>query len=81
MEERLAAIEAALKGDGLACMDLASKVYVKVGTGAPTDGTSGTGYGVCGIGSLYIDSTNGKAYINTGTLASPTWTVVGTQTT
>ena len=31
-------------------------------------------------GDLCIDSTNGKLYINTGTKASPTWTVVGAQT-
>lgn len=47
--------------------------------GAPTDGTSGTGVNVCGKGTLLIDTTNGVLYINTGTLASPTWTKVGTQ--
>jgi hypothetical protein len=31
-------------------------------------------------GALCIDTTNGKLLINTGTLASNTWTVVGTQT-
>lgn len=31
-------------------------------------------------GQLCIDTTNGVLYINTGTLASNTWTVVGTQT-
>ena len=50
------------------------------GAGAPTDGTSGTGLGK-GVGSLYIDVTNAKLYINTNTAASPTWTVVGAQTT
>lgn len=48
--------------------------------GAPTSGTSGTGAGYCGIGALLTDVTNGKLYINTGTKASPTWTVVGAQT-
>ena len=47
--------------------------------GAPTNGTSGTKAGRAGKGSLCIDRTNGKLYINTGTLASPTWTVVGSQ--
>lgn len=47
--------------------------------GAPSDGT--TGAGTACIGSLCIDTTNGKLYINTNTLASPTWTVVGAQTT
>lgn len=32
------------------------------------------------IGARLVDTTNGKLYINTGTPASPTWTVVGTQT-
>lgn len=31
-------------------------------------------------GALLIDTTNKKLYINTGTAASPTWTVAGTQT-
>lgn len=48
--------------------------------GAPTNGTSGTGVGLCGPGSLLTDITNKKLYINTNTKASPTWTVVGTQT-
>lgn len=30
-------------------------------------------------GALCIDYTNGKLYINTGSLATSTWTVVGTQ--
>lgn len=51
------------------------------GAGAPTDGTSGTGAGLYQPGSLYIDTTNTKLYINTNTKASPTWTVVGAQTT
>ena len=48
--------------------------------GVPTDGTSGTGAGVAGTGSLCIDRTNAKLYINTNTKASPLWTVVGLQT-
>lgn len=47
--------------------------------GAPTDGASGTGAGYAGPGSLYINITAGKLYTNTGTAASPTWTVVGSQ--
>lgn len=31
-------------------------------------------------GATLIDTVNGKEYINTGTKASPTWTVTGTQT-
>lgn len=30
-------------------------------------------------GALVIDTTNGKLYINTGSAAEPTWTVVGSQ--
>jgi hypothetical protein len=48
------------------------------GAGAPTNGTSGTGAGYAGPGSLYLDVTNAVVYINTNTAASPTWsTAVG----
>lgn len=47
--------------------------------GAPSDGTSGTGANLMEKGSLLSDTTNAKLYINTGTKASPTWTVVGSQ--
>lgn len=30
-------------------------------------------------GALVTDTTNGKLYINTGTLAATVWTIVGTQ--
>jgi hypothetical protein len=33
-----------------------------------------------GTGTLLVDSTAGKLFINTGTAAAPTWTVVGSQT-
>lgn len=55
------------------------------GTGAAvsvartTPGVNATGRGL-GKGALLTDTTNGKAYINTGTATAPTWTVVGTQT-
>jgi len=52
---------------------------ILAGAGAPTDGTSGTGAGDAGPGSLYSDVTNAFLYINTNTKASPTWTKVGTQ--
>lgn len=48
-------------------------------SGAPTDGTSGTGAGLLEPGSQYTNEANGKVYVNTGTKASPTWTIVGTQ--
>lgn len=48
--------------------------------GAPSNGTNGTYANVAAKGSLLLDTTNAKLYVNTGTLASPTWTVVGSQT-
>jgi hypothetical protein len=45
--------------------------------GVPTNGTTGANF--AGKGSLYVNITTGILYINTGTLASPTWTVVGSQ--
>jgi len=53
-------------------------VVVMVDAGAPVNGT--TGDNVAGTGSLYVDSTAGKLYINTGAISNPTWVVVGTQT-
>jgi len=46
------------------------------GAGVPVDGVSGTGAGDAGKGSIYVDTTNGKLYVNGGTLASPTWKLV-----
>lgn len=43
-----------------------------------TPGVDASGRGA-GKGALLIDETNGKAYINTGTPPTPTWTVVGSQ--
>lgn len=51
-----------------------------VGAGAPVDYTDGTppatGEAEAGIGSVYIDTTNGKLYVNGGTKAQPTWKLV-----
>jgi hypothetical protein len=47
-----------------------------VNAGAPSNGTSGTGANLAGPGCLLIDSTNKNLYINTNTLASPTWSLV-----
>lgn len=48
--------------------------------GAPVDYTDGspaaTGEGLAGIGSLCVDTTNGKLYINGGTKAQPVWKLV-----
>lgn len=46
----------------------------RIGSGAPVNGTSGTGAGSAGPGSLYIDYVTGTWYNNTNTKASPTWT-------
>ena len=43
---------------------------------APTDGTSGTGAGVLAPGSLLIDTVNSVIYINSGTKASPVFSIV-----
>jgi len=53
-------------------------VVIMVNAGAPVNGTTGDNF--AGVGSLYIDSTAGVLYINTGSISNPTWTVVGTQT-
>lgn len=60
-------------------MVVKNDVHVSSGSGAPSNGTSGTGVGSAGPGSLYVDIANGKWYSNTNTMASPTWTVVGAQ--
>ena len=65
--------------DGLLAVDPAHDVFIKTGSGAPTDAV--TGAGICGPGSTYIDYTNAKEYINTNTKTSPLWTVKGAQTT
>ncbi len=48
------------------------------GSGAPTDGTSGTGKGSAGPGSVYVDYAAGNWYLNKGTKASPSWKLVTT---
>ncbi len=60
-------------------LDPDNLVLLLVIAGAPTDGAAGTGFGKAGPGSLLIDITNQNLYINTNTLASPTWTIVGSQ--
>lgn len=43
-----------------------------------TPGVTATARGAS-IGAIVSDTTNGKAYINSGTALAPTWTVVGSQ--
>lgn len=52
-------------------------VCVMVDAGAPVNGTTGDNF--AGTGSLYVDTTAGKLYINTGAISNPTWVVVGSQ--
>jgi len=44
--------------------------------GVPVSGTSGTYVGQAGPGAILIDYTNANLYMNTNTLASPTWTIM-----
>jgi len=48
-------------------------VWMYSGATAPTNGTSGTGQGKAGPGSVYYLTTNGRMYRNYGTKASPLW--------
>jgi hypothetical protein len=61
-------------------VEIGNGVWLFTNAGTPVAGTSGTGAGWAGKGSKCVDHTNGVDYINTGTKASPTWTVVGAQT-
>lgn len=45
--------------------------------GAPTNGLSGSFVNFAAPGDLLIDTTNLNLFANTGTLASPTWTLLG----
>lgn len=58
-------------------MILANGVRLFSGSGAPTDGTSGTGAGKAVPSSKFFDYTNGNVWINIGTKASPVWVSEG----
>jgi len=66
---------ASMTANGLSVLGL---VYLFAGAAAPVDGTTGSGFAA--KGSLYVDTSAGKLYINTGTSGATTWVVVGTQT-
>lgn len=51
---------------------LASQAVVMTRAGVPS--TAGTGF--AGKGSIYIDTTNGKLYVNGGTSGTPDWKIV-----
>lgn len=57
---------------------LNNDVYFITGAGVPVNGVIGTGDGAAfaGKGSLYVDTTNGKHYVNSGTKASPVWSLI-----
>jgi len=56
-------------------MYIGNSIWVISVSGAPTNGTSGTGAGFAGPGSIAC-STSGNHYRNSGTKASPTWTAM-----
>ena len=58
---------------------MSNDVVIMTAAGAPSSGASGTGDNFAGTGSLYVDVTAGKLYIQTGAITSPTWVVVGSQ--
>lgn len=61
-------------------MVLSGDTRLYTGAGAPVDYTDGTppatGEAEAGIGSIYVDTTNGKLYVNGGTKAQPVWKLV-----
>lgn len=59
-------------------VEFGSHVQHRSGSGAPTNGV--TGAGSAGPGSIYVRESNGGQYINTGTKASPTWSLAGSVT-
>lgn len=54
-----------------------NKIYDVVNSGAPVNGTSGTGVNLAGPGSTLTDSLTGNKYMQVGTLASPVWVLTG----
>jgi hypothetical protein len=58
----------------------ARKRPFRLASGTVVDGTSGTHAGEALAGELLIEASTGDLQANTNTQASPTWTVVGTQT-
>ena len=57
---------------------MSNDVVIMTGSAAPVNGTTGDNF--AGPGSLYIATSTGVLYIQTGAISSPTWVVVGTQT-
>ena len=65
-------------GSFAAGMQFGRGIWKFTGAASPTNGASGTGAGWADAGSEYTDTAGKKLYVNTGTKASPTWTVAGT---
>ena len=65
--------EGAIAFDG--GINIGNGVWVMSIAGAPVNGTSGTGAGFAGPGSILLRASNGTLYQNTNTVASPTWTL------
>ena len=65
---------------GASGMVLNGDTRLYITAGAPVDYTDGTppatGEAEAGKGSLAIDTTNGKLYVNGGTKAQPVWKIV-----
>lgn len=57
---------------------MSNDVVIMTGSAAPVNGTTGDNF--AGPGSLYVATSTGVLYIQTGSISSPTWVVVGTQT-
>lgn len=55
---------------------MTNEVCLFQGSGAAVDGVAGTGAGVAGPGSLYIDRAGFNIYVNAGTKADPVWKLV-----
>lgn len=53
---------------------LANSVCVMQGAGAPTDGVTGDNF--AGPGTLYIDTTNANAYIQSSLITTPVWKLI-----
>jgi hypothetical protein len=59
--------------DGIG-IHLGNDVWIlPAGTSTPTNGTSGTGAGQAGKGSIVCNTAIGEWYVNYGTKASPSW--------
>ncbi len=56
-------------------ISLGSNVLLMKGAGVPVDGT--TGDNIASTGSLYIDTTGAKVYIQTSLITTPVWVLVG----